>query len=173
MRVAIGLGSSLGDRRAVLERTVRQIAASPGLHVLRASRWYRTPPLRGGTARGWFLNGAVLVESELPPHALLGICRALEERSGRRRAGYWGDRTLDLDLLLAEATVVHDDELTLPHAAISQRPFVLVPLLEVWPDAVDPRTGRPLALLPPPPGPRPAAVGVASSRSARPLALSL
>lgn len=159
-RVAIGLGASLGDRRATLERALVRLDLAPGLDLIRASRWYRTPPLKGGSARGWFLNGVAVFETDRTPWELLELCRHLERHAGRRRAGYWGDRTLDLDLLLIDGVRVDEAELSVPHPALHLRPFVLQPLLEVWPDAVDPRNGQPLVQLPAPAGPRPVAVGV-------------
>lgn len=160
MRVALGLGSNLGDRRSTLELVVCRLAVHPGLRLLRASRWYRTPPMRGGTASGWFLNGVALVECGVPLEDLLDFCIGLEASAGRRRQRFWGDRPLDLDLLLAEGVVRDDPRLTLPHPGIAERPFVLQPLLEVWPAARDPRTGTPWADRRPAPGPRPVAVGI-------------
>ena len=142
MKIAIGLGASLGERRLAVETALRSLAAKPGLTLLRASRWYRTPPLAGGSARNWFVNGVAVFASELEPEEVLDRCVALEVRAGRRRARHWGDRPLDLDVLLAEGVVRDTGRLTLPHPAIARRPFVLVPLLEVWPDAADPRSGR-------------------------------
>ena len=153
-RVAIGLGCSLGDRRTRLDDTVRRIARHPDITLLRCSRWYRTPPMRGGTARGWFLNGVIVVETALSGLELLRLCRDLEEEAGRRRARFWGDRTLDLDLLLHGRSVVDSEPLTLPHPGIAARPFVRTPLLEIWPDATDPRTGVPYRDQPDPTGPR-------------------
>lgn len=164
-RVAIGLGSSLGDRRATLETTVRKLAASPGLALVRTSRWLRTPPLRGGSARNWFLNGVALFRTTLAPLELLDRCVALESSAGRRRVRFWGDRPLDIDILLIEGLVLQTDRLTLPHHAITARPFTLGPLLEVWPDAVDPVTGTAYAAFPRPPGPRPHAVGILARRT--------
>lgn len=166
MRIAIGLGSSLGDRRRTLETTVLRLATRRGLTLLRTSSWVRTPPLRGGTARNWFLNGVALFESSIEPLVLLDLCVALEEAAGRRRAHHWGDRTLDLDLLLAGDRVIDTERLKVPHPAIARRPFVLGPLLEVWPDARDPVTGRPFAECPPPAGPRPVPIGRLAPRSA-------
>lgn len=160
MKVAVGLGSSLGDRHARLEVTTRRLAARPGLTLLRSSRWVRTPPMTGGTARGWFLNGVLLFECAAPLETLLRWCRELEERADRRRERYWGDRTLDLDLLLADGVVRDTPELVLPHPGIGRRRFVLEPLLEVWPDAIDPRSGTRLADWPPAPGPRPTLSGI-------------
>jgi 2-amino-4-hydroxy-6-hydroxymethyldihydropteridine diphosphokinase len=160
VKAAIGLGSSLGPRRATLERAVQRLAATPGIRVLRVSRWWRTPPMRGGTARGWFLNGVVQVETSLSPDQLLDRCVALEVAAGRRRARHWGDRTLDLDLLHVEGVTADGPRLVLPHPGIACRPFVRLPLREAWSDARDPRTGQRWADAPTAPGPQPVAVGV-------------
>lgn len=146
MRVAIGLGASLGDRRRTLERAVRRLGAGEGMRLLRGSRWYLNPPMRGGTARGWFLNGVALFDTTLAPHDVLARCRALEDEEGRRRARHWGDRPLDLDVLVYEGVTSDDPTLRLPHPGISRRPFVWWPLHEVWPEVA-----RALPDDPPPP----------------------
>ncbi|MCB9668464.1 MAG: 2-amino-4-hydroxy-6-hydroxymethyldihydropteridine diphosphokinase [Alphaproteobacteria bacterium] len=166
-RAAIGLGSSLGDRRAHLELAVRRLAHTPGLRALRCSRWYRTPPMRGGTARNWFLNGVLLLETPLEALELLAVCRAEEQRAGRRRANHWGDRTLDLDLLLVEGTVSTGPELVLPHPGVLTRDFVRRPLLDVWPEAAHPVLDGRIADMASPPPPRAIDVG-APARSALP-----
>ena len=163
--VAIGLGSSLGRRRAQLELAVKQLASKEGFRLIRVSRWYLTPPLAGGTARCPFLNGVALFETTLSPEDVLQQCRELESNAGRRRARHWGDRPLDLDILVHGKRVSDDPTLTLPHPAIAQRPFVLTPLIEVWPNAVNPRTREPWTTVPPPPGPTPVAIGVAPKPS--------
>jgi 2-amino-4-hydroxy-6-hydroxymethyldihydropteridine diphosphokinase len=116
--------------------------------------------MRGGTARGWFLNGVVRVETALPPAELLAACIAIERREGRRRARHWGDRTLDLDLLLHDAGVVREPGLTLPHPGIAARPFVWLPLREVWPDARDPVSGKQVFETASTAGPQPVPIAV-------------
>ncbi len=103
--------------------------------------------MRGGTARGWFLNGVALLETSLSPLSLLDLCIALEAGAVRRRARFWGDRTLDLDVLLHTGAAPGESapRLVLPHPGIPHRSFVLRPLLEAWPGATDPVTGRPWA----------------------------
>ena len=160
MKVAIGLGASLGDRRAALELAVSALDGR-GMRLIRASRWYRSPPLAGGRARNLFLNGVAVYDTDLEPLEILARCQDLERRAGRRRAHRWGDRPLDLDVLLVEDLVRSDAILTLPHPAIALRPFVLWPLVEAWPDAVDPVGGRPYADIECDALPRPWAVGVA------------
>lgn len=161
--VAIGLGSSLGHRRVQLELAARQLASKEHMHLIRVSRWYLTPPMVGGTARCPFINGVALFETSLAPLEILEICRDLEARAGRRRARFWADRPLDLDILLYGQHISDDPQLTLPHPAIADRPFVLIPLREVWPSAVNPRTGELWATAPTPKGPKPVAIGVAST----------
>ena len=134
MKIAIGLGASLGPRRDTLERTVQQLHAHADCTIVRVSRWYRSAPMRGGTASGLFLNGVAVVDTTLRPRALLAVCQDLEEDAGRRRARYWGDRTLDLDLLYAEGAEDDATDLTLPHPGLWSRPFVYWPLWEAWPD---------------------------------------
>jgi 2-amino-4-hydroxy-6-hydroxymethyldihydropteridine diphosphokinase len=161
VKIAIGLGSSLGDRRRELERAVAQLAASPGMRLLGVSRWVLSPPMRGGTAVGWFLNGVALFDTDRTPRDVLDLCRDLERRSGRRRARYWGDRTLDLDVLVAEGVRSDDPVLRLPHPGITSRPFVFWPLVEVWPEAAWALTSRP------PPRHGVPAVGVLAHRRRR------
>jgi len=158
MKIAIGLGCSLGDRRATLEKAVRALHAHPHLRYLRGSRWYCSPPMRGGTAKNAFLNGVALFESELSLIELLEVTQRLEGKAGRRRAKHWGDRPLDLDLLLADQPVSTAPKV--PHPAIALRPFVLWPLLEVWPDARHPATGQYYRDFPRPPGPGAWPVGI-------------
>lgn len=157
--VAIGFGSSLGDRRGTLELAVRRMGTA-GMRLVRASRWLASPPLKGGTARNPFLNGVALYETSLSPEAVLARCRSLEDAFGRRRARHWGDRTLDVDVLQYGDRVSNDEALILPHPAIAKRPFVLDPLVEVWPDAVDPVTGARWATVRCDARPRPWLVGV-------------
>jgi 2-amino-4-hydroxy-6-hydroxymethyldihydropteridine diphosphokinase len=159
-RVAIGLGCSLGDRVATLNHAIRAIGRYPDTELIRASSWYRTPPLRGGSAKGWFLNAVVLYRTSASAYLLLARCRTLEAQAGRRRASYWGDRSLDLDLLLIEDERHETEELQVPHPAWRHRPFVVAPLREVWPDAVDPVSGQTVRETPDPAGPRAVRVGV-------------
>lgn len=148
MRAAIGLGTSLGDRRGRLELTVRRIHRWPGVDVVACSRWYCTPPMRGGAARNPFLNGVVLLETDCNADQLLALCQREERIAGRRRGATWGDRTLDLDVLLVGNQVIDTPLLTVPHPGVASRAFVRTPLLDVWPDALHPRHSVPIATLP-------------------------
>ena len=144
MRVVIGLGANLGDRLATLREAVRRIAATEGLRVEARSRIYETDAV-GGVEQPAFLNAAMLVECMKPPRALLDALLDVEASLGRDRraeAVRWGPRSIDLDILWIEGTVVVEPGLTVPHPRLRERAFALVPLVEIAPGAVDPETGE-------------------------------
>ncbi len=145
--VALALGSSLGDGKAILRLATAALAVMPGLCLLRSSPLYATPPA-GGVARNPFVNAVVYGRTNLPPRALLDRVKALEARLGRSVSRRWADRTLDIDVLLHGETVMDDGVLALPHPRMRVRSFVLVPLAAAWPEARDPRDGTRLASLP-------------------------
>lgn len=139
MLAVIGLGSNLGDRRALLRRALDGLAAL-GTPV-RISALYETEPV--GPPQPLFLNAAVALESSLAPLALLDGLLALEISLGRVRQERWGPRSIDLDILWADTGVFLAPRLTVPHPELRRRAFALRPLLDVAPDAVDPRDGTP------------------------------
>lgn len=141
MDLVVGLGSSLGDRRRALELAVAALHAQPEGEVLRVSRVYLSPPA-GGVARCSFLNAALRLRWGGRIEELLRCCQGLERRLGRRPAPRWADRALDIDLLWAPGLVLETPALRLPHPRLAERPFAWAPLLDVWPDARDPRGGE-------------------------------
>lgn len=141
VRAAIGLGSNLGDRARHIGDAVAALASTATL--VRVSSLYETAPI-GGPKQGPYLNAVALFDTDLRPEALLQECLEIERRQGRERRERWGPRSLDLDLLLYGDQSVALDSLTVPHPRMTQRRFVLEPLLEVWPDAALP-DGTPLA----------------------------
>ncbi len=138
----IGLGSNLGDRRVWLNGAIAALDASPGLRVIRVSSFRETEPVGGPDGQGPYLNAAVAVETTLDPAKLLRTLQSIENRAGRTRSVRWGERTLDLDLLLFDDAIVESEELTIPHPRMTERRFVLEPLAEIAPEAIVPRTGR-------------------------------
>jgi len=132
----LGLGSNLGDRAGRLSKA-RAALAEHGVKIRAASSLYETEPL-GFREQPWFVNQAVEVESALSPHKLLRLVKRVEKAMGRTAARRDGPRVIDLDILLAEDTVVRTEELTIPHPRLTERNFVLVPLAEIAPQAVHP-----------------------------------
>jgi 2-amino-4-hydroxy-6-hydroxymethyldihydropteridine diphosphokinase len=138
----IGLGSNLGDRRATLDGAVSALGATPGIRIVAVSSYHETEPEGGPPGQGRYLNAVARIETTLDPAALLARLQSIEDRFGRVRAVRWGERTLDLDLLLFDDRIIETAELTVPHPRLAERRFVLEPLAEVAGDAVEPRSGR-------------------------------
>lgn len=130
-RCLIGCGSNLGSRRQQLDRALELLRFMPGVELLAVSRFRETRPIGGPGRQGAFLNGACLIETDLPPGDLLGALFAVENTLDRSRDERWGPRTIDLDLLLYDDLVVESPELTLPHPRMATRRFVLEPCAEI------------------------------------------
>lgn len=141
--LVLGLGSNLGDRAAKLELAVLRLAETANIVAL--SSLYETAPV--GPPQPHFLNAAVRLSTSLSPAQILSWALEIERSAGRERRERWGPRTLDLDLLWIRGRWVQEAELTIPHPRLHERPFALLPLLEVAPDAADPRTGTRYATL--------------------------
>lgn len=146
-RAFVGLGANLGDREATLRRAVELLDGVAGVSVQKVSPWRETDPV-GFTEQPVFLNGAVLVETTLPPRDLLAALLEVERRLGRKREGpRFGPRTIDLDLLLVDGVVLDEPGLTLPHPRLHERRFALEPLADLDPELVVPGHGSVAALL--------------------------
>jgi 2-amino-4-hydroxy-6-hydroxymethyldihydropteridine diphosphokinase len=109
--------------------------------VEKTSRVYATAPV-GGVPQPEFLNAAALVRYEGTAEELLDGLLAIEHKLGRIRRERWGPRTIDLDLLWGEGVVLKSARLTLPHPHLHARAFAIAPLLDLVPEARDPRTGE-------------------------------
>lgn len=141
-RAMIGLGSNLGDRSATLHEAIRALADHPGIHVERVSTLHETAPVGGPPGQGPYLNAAATLETTLEPEELLRVLHDVEDRLGRVRTVRWGERTIDLDLLLYDDRIIETPGLTVPHPRLAERRFVLEPLAEIAREAVEPRSGR-------------------------------
>jgi 2-amino-4-hydroxy-6-hydroxymethyldihydropteridine diphosphokinase len=141
-RVVIGIGSNLGDRLENLRVSVRGLARLSGTSVS-TSPVYETEPV--GPPQPRFLNAAALFElvfeDEWAPRTLLRGLLSIERELGRVRTERWGPRIIDLDILWIEGVTCDEPQLTVPHEHLVERAFALRPLLDLCPDAVDPRTG--------------------------------
>jgi 2-amino-4-hydroxy-6-hydroxymethyldihydropteridine diphosphokinase len=129
----LGLGSNEGDRLAGL-RAARTALDGRGLEVTASSSVYETAPQGEVTDQPDFLNACVRIQTELEPEALLDICKQVERELGRAPGGVrHGPRPIDVDVLLLGEREHSSGRLTLPHAEVTSRRFVLEPLLELDP----------------------------------------
>ena len=140
-RAAIALGSNMDDPEGQVRRGFEEIGRLPQTELLARSRLYRTKPV-GYADQPDFINACALVETSLAPRALLDGLFAIERAHRRERTIPNGPRTLDLDIILYGSDVIKEPGLTIPHPRAKDRPFVLMPLKDVWPDAVFPEEGE-------------------------------
>jgi len=133
-RAFIGLGSNLGDRRALLQAAVSGLEVAGD--VTAVSPLYESEPVGGPEGQGPYLNLVVELATTDSPRQLLERCRALEEAAGRVRTVRWGPRTLDADVLWVEGCQIDEPDLTVPHPRMGERRFVLAPLADLAPDLV-------------------------------------
>jgi 2-amino-4-hydroxy-6-hydroxymethyldihydropteridine diphosphokinase len=134
----IGLGANIGQPQAALRQALAALSVVGRLASI--SALYRTRPV-GGPPQPDFLNAAVRLEYVGSSEELLAEALRIERLAGRERRERWGPRTLDLDILWIAGARVDRPGLTVPHPRLRERAFALRPLLDVAPDAVDPRDG--------------------------------
>lgn len=130
----IGLGGNLGEVEATLQSAVSSLAKLPVSRLSGISGLYRSTPL-GPPGQNDYLNAVVRLKTTLPPHALLAALQEIENQHGRERQERWGARTLDLDLLLYGNDAISSTNLVVPHPELRNRNFVLIPLLQIAPEA--------------------------------------
>jgi 2-amino-4-hydroxy-6-hydroxymethyldihydropteridine diphosphokinase len=137
----IGLGANLNDPAAQVGYALAELDRLPATRLIARSRLYASAPV-GYVDQPDFINAVAQVETALAPRALLAALLDIEHRHGRERNFRNAPRTLDLDLLLYGSAHFHEEGLTLPHPRMTERGFVLLPLLEIAPDTMIPGRGR-------------------------------
>ena len=142
-RVAVALGSNLGERRAHLDSAVASLRSL--IRGLTVSTYHDTVPVGVASPQPLYLNAAAVGDTLLPARALLDALLGIESARGRLRPHPNAPRTLDLDLILFGDAVIDEPSLTVPHPRFRERRFVLEPLAEIAPGLRDPVTGKTVA----------------------------
>lgn len=142
----LSLGSNIGNRLDYLKKAVKLLNDTESIIVNRVSSVYETDPV-GYEEQAPFLNIAVELETSLTPHELLKQCNRIEAELGRTRDIRWGPRTVDLDILLYNEEILKTEDLIIPHPRMTERGFVLIPLVELNPGLVEPLTKHSLLKL--------------------------
>ncbi|MGH2700327.1 MAG: 2-amino-4-hydroxy-6-hydroxymethyldihydropteridine diphosphokinase [Actinomycetota bacterium] len=138
----VGIGSNVGERLEFCRDAVAALDDTEGIRVTATSGLYETTPV-GGPPQRSFINLVARLETTLGPRDLLATCQSIERVLGREPSEIrWGPRVVDLDVLLFGDEKVNEGDLEIPHPRMTQRRFVLVPLLEIDPDAADPWGSR-------------------------------
>ncbi len=140
---AIALGSNLGDSQSMLTNAIERLRSHPQIALTAVSSWYLTKPV--GPPQPDYLNGCATLQTSLTAIDLLATLHAIEAEFGRVRGEHWGARTLDLDLLLYGNEIIDSLTLQVPHPRTIERAFVLMPLAEIAPNWIEPRSGQTIA----------------------------
>lgn len=130
--VYLGIGSNLGEREVYLDLVVQEIMNDTNMKLVRKSKYIETTPY-GVLDQPDFLNGVLQIETVYTPFELLEFCQNIEDKSGRVRERTWGERTLDVDILLYDDVVMYTEHLKIPHPELHMRDFVLGPMKEIAP----------------------------------------
>jgi len=127
------MGSNLGDKTDNLNRAVALLKENENIKVIQVSSFYETDPV-GYLDQDVFVNIAVKVETSLLPLELLDYCQFVEQELKRVRKIRWGPRSIDVDILTYDETMIDEERLTVPHPRMFERAFVLIPLKEICND---------------------------------------
>ena len=141
------MGGNVGNVFDAFSYAIKKIGADFG-KVLKVSNIYQSKPLptNDGVLQDPYLNAALLLESESSPKDLLKGLLSIEESLGRdrKKSAHWGPRTIDLDLVCCSQGIVNLEDLKVPHPRMEERDFVLLPLRDILPNWVCPKTNRTL-----------------------------
>ena len=132
--VLLGLGGNLGDPVKTINAALERLDAA-GVRITARSHWYRTAPW-GFTAQPDFVNLCAAGTTALAPRALLALIQQTEAALGREQRTRWGPRPIDIDILTYDDETIDEPGLQIPHPQLTERAFVLVPLLDIAPDKV-------------------------------------
>lgn len=133
----IGLGSNLGNRELMITTSIEKLDNTCSVNVKKRSSLYETKPV-GGPRQPDYLNAALEIETSLKPTILLERLQEIENVLERKRKIKWGPRTIDMDILLYEDSVIDSVNLKIPHPLMHTRKFVLLPLSEIAPNLKHP-----------------------------------
>jgi 2-amino-4-hydroxy-6-hydroxymethyldihydropteridine diphosphokinase len=141
MRAYIGLGSNLADPLEQVKTAISNLQLLPDTQLLRWSSLYASPPM-GPQDQPDYINAVAAIETALTADQLLNALQDIEHQQGRIRNRHWGERTIDLDVLLYGQNEIDELRLQVPHPGIALRAFVLYPLAEIAPDLNIPNIGK-------------------------------
>lgn len=141
--IFLGLGSNQGDKIGNIRKAFEILRSLENLKIISWSSLYETEPV-GIIEQPVFVNCVIRIESTMDPHSLLSWLKSVESKLGREPNTHNRPRPIDIDILLYDDMDMESLELTIPHTRLKNRRFVLEPILEIKPDAIDPASNTPL-----------------------------
>ena len=155
-RVYISLGSNQGDRVGFIQQAMQLLKDNQHIRITECSSLYETQPV-GSASGNWFVNAVAGIETDLSAPDLLKICQDIEKlilslnssgKSSRPSVKKsQSGRIIDLDILFYGDQIIETDNLTIPHSMIEKRAYTLVPLLEIAPELIHPKSEKTIAHL--------------------------
>ena len=136
--VYLGLGANLNSPKKQLDNAIAALKKLPDCEFISVSHYYASKPM-GPQDQPDYINAVACINTTLSPEKLLDLTQAIELEHGRvRKAERWGPRTLDIDMLLFDAQTINTERLIVPHYGLTEREFVVYPLLELAPKLILP-----------------------------------
>lgn len=132
----LSIGSNIGDREKNLKSAIKLLEKVPEIAIKKISSIYETDPV-GFEEQARFLNAVICISTALSPQKLLSFVQKVEKELGRKREIHWGPRTIDLDILLYNQENIDSEQLMIPHPRMFERGFVMIPLLEIYPNVIN------------------------------------
>lgn len=155
-RVYLSLGSNEGDRLGFIQQAMQLLKDNPRIRVVECSSLYETQPVAVNSSQ-WFINAIAVLDTDLSASELLTFCQEIEKRltsvnfaeQAIASVGTKGapGKIIDLDILFYGSQVIETDILQIPHNKVEKRAYALVPLLEISPELVHPKSGKTVAQL--------------------------
>ena len=143
--VFILIGSNMGDRERNLSAALTRLELMEGLEIIASSAVYVTEAQDMGNDAPTFMNQVIMADYQYTPNELLASLEAIEKQLGRTGKGLKLPRTMDLDILLFGEQAIQSERITVPHRELLNRPFAMIPLLQIVPEIIHPVKKRPLA----------------------------
>ncbi|MCF6269451.1 MAG: 2-amino-4-hydroxy-6-hydroxymethyldihydropteridine diphosphokinase [Melioribacteraceae bacterium] len=139
-RVFLSLGSNKGEREEYLKNALVALECNPKVNIIAVSSVYETKPYGDIPQKNYF-NGVVLIETEYSPDEIYFLIKKIEKEVGRTASVKWGEREIDIDIILIDSLIFENKNITIPHKEYDLRDFVLVPICEIDSHVTDPKTG--------------------------------
>ncbi len=140
-KIYLGLGSNVNDRITFINSAIKHVNKLSGCKVEQVSSFYESFPY-GKTNQGNFINTVITVKTSIAPLDLFRLLKDIEIKTGRKQRGRWGPREIDIDILFYDNLILESNELTIPHNDLHNRGFVLMPLIELEPDIIHPKSKK-------------------------------